>query len=269
MKKLLNLVVVITFTWLISGALFAAPQKDACEDPCGKPTAWDEFNKFELKMTVPKEPGYSSWKGTFDKQSLDIQINVEVTDGKKVTKGKILMVGGRVLATQGPIAEPGYEIDALDAPILEQELVSRLLGAALPNGPEGTQGMREIDYKSEKTGIQFATPSAQGFISAPWHVSGDVTVLAPNVVEYQLSLTAAGTGNSAGKGAEYTANFEGRLSKVAGAKIDDSMLLDGWNLFGVGVQNRTGQWHRRRLRCRASSRSVQNCCRYPKETGRR
>lgn len=98
MKKLLNLVIVITLTWLISGALFAAPQKDACEAPCGKPTAWDEFNKFELKMTVPKEPGYSSWKGTFDKQSLDIQINVEVLDGKKVTKGKILMVGGRVLA---------------------------------------------------------------------------------------------------------------------------------------------------------------------------
>ena len=117
--------------------------------------------------------------------------------------------------------------------------MSRLLGAALPNGPEGTRGMRKIDYKSEKTGIQFATPSAQGFISAPWHVSGDVNVLAPDEVEYQLSLTAAGTGNSAGQGAEYTANFEGRLSKVTGARIDDSMPLDGWNLFGVGVQTRT------------------------------
>jgi len=239
MNKLLNLVVVITLTSLASGTLFATPQQDACEDPCGKPTAWDEFNKFELKMTVPKQPGYSSWKGTFDKPSLDIQITVEVSDGKKITKGKILMVGGRVLATQGPIAEPGYEIDTLDAPILEQELVSRLLGAALPNGPEGTKGMRKIDYKSEKAGIQFATPSAQGFISAPWHVSGEVNVLAHDEVEYQLRLTAAGTGNSAGQGGEYTANFEGHLSKVAGARIDDSMPLDEWNLFGVGVQTRT------------------------------
>jgi hypothetical protein len=39
------------------------------------------------------------------------------------------MVGGRVLATRGPATEPGYEIDALDAPLLEQELVFRLLGA--------------------------------------------------------------------------------------------------------------------------------------------
>ena len=137
---------------------------------------------------------------------------------RKSLKGKILMVGGRVLATQGPIAEPGYEIDALDAPILEQELVSRLLGAALPNGPEGTKGMREIDYKSEKTGIQFATPSAQGFISAPWHVSGDVTVLAPNVVEYQLSLTAAGTGNSAGQRRRIHGQLRGPLVQGGGRK---------------------------------------------------
>jgi hypothetical protein len=233
MNRFLNLVIVITFIGLTSVALFAAPQQDACGDPCGKPTAWDEFNKFELKMTMPREPGYSFWKGTFDKESLDIQINVEVSDGKKITKGQIFMVGGRVLATRGPVTEPGYEIDALDAPILEQELVVRLLGAALPLGPQEIKGARKIDYKNEKTGIQFATPSAQGFISAPWSVSGDVNVVAPNVIEYQLRLTAAGTGNPAGRGGEYMANFDGRLLKIASAKIEDSMPLGGWNLFGA------------------------------------
>ena len=238
MNKLLNLVV-ITLVWLTSGVLFAAPQQDACEDPCGKPTAWDDFNKFELKMTVPNEPGYSFWKGTFDKESLDIQIDVEVWDGKKITKGQIYMVGGRFLATRGPVTEPGYEIDALDAPILEQELVVRLLGAALPRGPQEIKGVRKIDYKNEKTGIQFATPSAQGFISAPWSVSGDVNVVAPNVIEYRLRLAAAGTGNPAGRGGEYAANFDGHLFKIASAKIEDSMPLGGWNLSGVGVQTRT------------------------------
>ena len=210
--------------------------EDKCGDPCGKPTAWDEFNKFELKVTGPKEPGYSFWKGTFDKESLDIQIDVEVWDGKKITKGQMFMIGGRVLVTKGPVTEPGYEIDALDAPVLEQELVFRLLGAALPSGPDKINGVRKINYKSEKTGIQFATPSAQGFISAPWRVTGDVKIVAPNVIEYRLRLTAAGTGHPTG--GEYEANFVGRLSKVASAKINDSMPLSGWNLFGVGVQTR-------------------------------
>jgi hypothetical protein len=238
MNRALNFAVTIFLTCLICVSLGSASSDETCGDPCGKPTPWDEFNKFGLKMTVLKTPGYSSWNGTFDKDSHDIQIDVEIWDGKKITKGKIFMVGGRVMVTQGPVTEPGYEIDALDAPILEQELVFRLLGAALPNGPEKIQGIHKIDYKSEKTGIQFATPSAEGFVPAPWHVTGNINVVAPNVVEYQLRLTAAGTGGPAGRAGEYDASFVGRLSKVASAKIDDSMPLGGWNLFGVGVQTR-------------------------------
>jgi hypothetical protein len=108
----------------------------------------------------------------------------------------------------------------------------------LPNGTEKIKGVRKIDYKNERTGIQFATPSAQGFISAPWHVIGDVNVVAPNVVEYQLSLTAAGTGDPTASNGPYTAAFSGRLSKAKHARIDDSMPLAGWNVFGVGVQTR-------------------------------
>ena len=238
MNRALNFAVTMILACLSCATLCSASSDETCGDPCGKPTVWNEFNKFELKMTVPKESGYSSWKGTFDKESSDIQIDVEAWDGKKTTRGKIFMVGGRVMITQGPVTEPGYEIDALDVPILEQELVFRLLGAALPNGPEGIRGVHKIDYTSEKTGIQFATPSAEGFIAAPWCVSGDINVVAPNVVGYQLKLTAAGTGNPAGQGGKYAANFSGRLSKVASAKIDDSMPLGGWNLFGVGVQTR-------------------------------
>lgn len=238
MSRTFNSAVIILLTLLSCAALCSASSDETCGDPCGKPTPWDEFNKFELKVTAPKMPGYSSWKGTVDKNSSDIQIDVTISDGKKIAKGKIFMVGGRVMVTQGPVTEPGYEIDALDAPILEQELVFRLLGAALPNGPEGIKGVRGIDFKSEKTGIQYATPSAEGFVPAPWRVTGNINVVAPNVVEYQLRLTAAGTGGPAGRAGEYDASFVGRLSKVASAKIDDSMPLGGWNLFGVGVQTR-------------------------------
>lgn len=234
-SRLFALTIVIILT--ASLICFASQSNETCGDPCGKPTPWDEFNKFELKVTA-EDSGYSSWKGTFDKKSDDIQVDVEISDGKKITKGKILMVGGRVMVTQGQVTEPGYEIDALDAPIMEQKLVFRLLGEALPSGPEEIKGTRKIDFKSENTGIQFATPSAQGFISAPWRVRGEVKADTPDVVDYQLSLTSPGTGNPVGQPKERNTNFVGRLSKVVSARIDDSLPLAAWKVLGVGVQTR-------------------------------
>jgi hypothetical protein len=213
-----------------------ASEKENCDDPCGKPTAWENFNSFDLRVTVPGKPGSQFWRGRFDKESDDIEIDVESTDGHKATKGRILLVGGQVMAIQGPIAEAGYEIDALDAPVLYQKLVIRLLGEAFPDGPASMIGGRSIDVKNATTGIQFATPSAQGFIQAPWHLTGRVSALSPNNVRYELALTAAGPASETSR--KYVANFEGRLSNITTARIDDHMQLDGWQVLGLGVQTR-------------------------------
>jgi hypothetical protein len=213
-----------------------ASGKENCDDPCGKPTPWENFNSFELRVTVPGKPGSQFWRGRFDKESDDIQIDVESTDGHEATKGRILLVGGRVMAIQGPIAEAGYEIDALDAPVLYQKLVIRLLGEAFPDGPARMIGGRSVDVKNARTGIQFATPSAQGFIQAPWHLTGRVNALSPNNVRYELALTAAGPASESSR--KYVANFEGRLSNITTARIDDHMQLDGWQVLGLGVQTR-------------------------------
>ena len=170
---------------------------------------------------------------------MDIQIEVETSDGKDITNGKILMVGGRIMATQGPITKPGYEIDALDAATLELQLVTRLLGRALPKGPSQIHGMRKINFHDEKTGIQFATPSADGFVPPPWRLTGDIQVVEPDQIDYHLILTAPGRELS-GQHREQVSDFAGCLSKTANARLSDGMSLDGWNLFGVGVQ--TTKW---------------------------
>ena len=185
-------------------------------------------------MTVPNTPGYGIWNSQSDKETYDIQVDIETSDGKETKKGKIMMVGGRVMATKGPITEPGYEIDALDSAILEQILVIRLLGASIPNGPT-EKGIQQIDFTNQKTGIKFATPSASGFIAPPWKVKGEVRVLSGDVVEYSLELTSGTKGKSADQGGEFSANFIGKLSKKATAKISDETSLDGWNLYGGGT----------------------------------
>jgi len=230
------LLVAVFILCLCHDSVCATSEVENCSNPCGKPTVWDEFNAFELTVTVPGKPGYQSWRGKFDKESSDIQIDVETTDGQKPTSGTILLIGGRVMALQGPIAEPGYEIDALDAPVLYLKLVLRLLGEALPRGPVEVRGERKIEFNNDKTGIQFATPSAQGYISAPWHVKGEVKTLASDGIQYELTLTAAGPTSE--DNGHYVVHITGRLSKTATARIEDGTQLDGWNVLGLGVQTR-------------------------------
>jgi hypothetical protein len=215
-------------------------QQQNCADPCGKPTAWQDFNTFTLKMTTQGASGYSLWQGHFDKETNDIQINVEESDAGKVVKGKLLMIGGRVMAVQGPIVEPGYEIDAMDGAVLELQLVIRLLGRVLPNGPSSVQSAQTINYTDPKVGIQIATPSAGGMIQAPWHVVGEIKPTHGDAIQYDLTLTSK-TGDQRGKGTDAVVNLTGSLSNEPNARIDDHLSLEKWGLFGVGVQSRKQQ----------------------------
>lgn len=208
-------------------------QVESCKNPCRDPLGWSSFNVFQLTLTRPDQPGSSTWKGRFDADSNDIQIDVDITDGRNSKSGKIMVVGGRFMAVRGPITEPGYEIDSLDAPVLYYQLLTRLLAAALPNGAEGIRGKLGIDFKDKETGIQFATPSAQGLIQAPWEVTGEVFVVESDMVDYKLTLTSE---KSDGSTAELS--FDGRLSKTSAAKINDATSIAGWKVFGLGIQTR-------------------------------
>lgn len=185
--------------------------------------------------------GYSLWQGQFDKETNDIQVDVETSQAGKVVKGKILMIGGRVMAVQGPIVEPGYEIDALDGAVLELQLVIKLLGRVLPNGPTALRSAQIIDYSDVTTGIQIATPSAEGMIQPPWHVVGEVKPAEGSSIRYELTLTSK-TGDQGAKArVDTVVSLAGTLSSVGSAKIDDHLSLERWDLFGVGVQSRKQQ----------------------------
>ena len=214
-----------------------ASQEEGCSNPCGKPTAWQDFNSFTLKAGAPGQAAYSQWQGQFDEVSGDIQINVEQSVSGTVAKGKILMIGGRVMAIQGPIAEPGYEIDALDAAILQLQLVTKLLGRALPNGPASVKSAQEIDFADGKTGVQIATPSAGGMIQPPWRIIGQLKRLPADGIQYILTLTSRSASKATNEQHESTVTFAGTLFNSANAKIDDQLSLEKWNLFGVGPQS--------------------------------
>lgn len=170
---------------------FAGFISSADADAPDKPAAWTAFNEFTVKVTSPGMHGSSIWKGRFDRTSGDIRIDGEASEDNAIKKEKILLIGGRVLALEGNLATPGYEIDALDSPVLLYQYVVRLLSAALPGGPSDIAGARAIDFADDKHGMRIGTQSASGFIAPPWRVKGSVNAAAPDVVEYKLALTSA------------------------------------------------------------------------------
>jgi hypothetical protein len=209
-----------------------ALQQRPCDEACGTPTAWQEFNSFTLRVTVSGKPGYYQWQGRFDKETHDIQIDVENSEEGALVSGKILMIGGRVMAMKGPIAKPGYELDGLDAAALELQLVMKSLGRALPDGPATVKSTQHVDYSDSKIGIKVATQSADAMIQAPWRVVGDLKHAEPDVVQYDLTLTSGD-----GLGKENTVGFSGRLFNSPNTRIDDKLSLENWKLFDVGPQS--------------------------------
>lgn len=230
--------ILVCFAIAASGS---ASQQQDCEDPCGKPTAWQDFNSFTLKAGSSGQAAYSQWQVKFDKESNDIQVDVEQSVPGTVAKGKILMIGGRIMAIQGPIAEPGYEIDALDAANLQLQLVTKLLGRALPNGPASVRSTQAIDFTDSKTGVQIATPSAGGMIQPPWRLVGELKRLPADGIQYTLTLTSRSGSEATNERHESTVTFAGTLFNSANTKIDDQLSLEKWNLFSVGPQARKQQ----------------------------
>jgi len=231
----IHLIVTLVLALFVPVASASAPQQHPCSDPCGVPTPWQDFNSFTLKVTTAGQPGYSQWQGKFDETTNDLQIDVENSQAGSIVRGKILMIGGRVMAVQGPIAEPGYEIDALDAAVLSWQLVTKILGRAFPNGPASVNPAQDVNYSDTKTGIQIATQSAGGMIRAPWHVVGKLEHLKPDAIQFDLTFTSPNPGDSSKRN---TVMFSGSLFMSANTKIDDQLGLEKWAVFGVGPQSR-------------------------------
>ena len=143
-------ILILACVVLLTGA--GAAQQPGCQSPCDPPTAWQDFNSFTLTLTAPGVADYSEWQGSINQESNDIQVDVESLESGSVIKGKILMIGGRVMAIQGPIAKPGSEIDALDVPVLQVQLVTKLLGRALPNGPASIQSEQPHQLRGQQNG---------------------------------------------------------------------------------------------------------------------
>lgn len=206
----------------------------ACDpDPeCDDPAAWASFTRVVLKLTAGDSDAGAVWHASFDQETMDALIESEMHGPDIAQKGTIALVGGRIMLSKGMELKPGYEIDALDAPVLYIKLAMIVLGRVLPDGPEAISGHRDVDL-TDTTGIKYATMSASGYIPAPWQVQGRVERDAGGSVTFDLALTYP-LEQADGEGGTYTMHMNGTLAMRDGPVFRDDDSLEQWTVYSVG-----------------------------------
>lgn len=207
---------------------------DCGKDPeCDELTAWSEFSAITLTLSQPGSPGTATWKGAFDHKTGDFAIDIDARYPGQDMKGTAGMVGGRVMLSKGLKLERGYEIDAIDGPVLSMRLAMIVLGRVYPQGPASLSGRVPIDYTG-KVGIKYATPSASGYVAAPWRLVGNVERRGSGALAFDMLLTMPAGAEARSKeiGWKMTGEFSTRTRPV----FDDRASLEGWTLYGVGPQ---------------------------------
>ena len=216
-------------------AATSAVAKDCSEstDPCGTQIQWSQFEAVHLQSgQVAGPPGLTA-DLQVSRDNGDFQIDVDIADAKQPQHGTIMMVAGRVMVSKGLTLKPGAEVDALDEPLLTLILVGKVLARALPAGPTSVNSLHRVSHVDTASGIQYATPSAEGFIPPPWSVEGSVKPGPNRSYEFDLLLKwfSADTADARHAAAM---SLKGNLKHQAEFRLDDSMMLEGWSVFNLG-----------------------------------
>ncbi len=204
-------------------------------DPCGKKTDWNEFETIRLRMMQKGTSAPINWLMKSSRKNGDLQIDIDHPDPKRPQRGTIMMVEGTTFVSRGIDLPKGSEIDALDGPLLTIIMATKVLSRALPNGPASVTSKQVVMFEDKKTGVRFATPSADGFIPPPWSASGFVSPNADGSFDFDLTLKWSES-DQAKLRHETSVSLVGQLKHNTTFEIDSKMSLDGYKVFGVGAK---------------------------------
>ena len=196
-----------------------------------KPQASSEwYNPTHVSLNVQAE-GVTN-RVTYEISSdhdLKITTNAKGKRGQQETS-EIMFVNGHskwMLAKNVPL-EKGYEIDALDGPVLTLELVTELLRTAVPGGPGEITKSTAVNLHEKTKSIEVNTASASGGIEAPWTLQGTIEPTAAD--QWSFDLTVAH---------DQPMHITGTWQKEAAAPVfGDEMPLAGWQILSLGPVKR-------------------------------
>jgi hypothetical protein len=195
---------------------------------------WAEADHIVVQTTRPNDSSY--WRIELQTTPQDsARIDIEVRDDKQTEKGTILVVE-RGMATKDLTVVQGYEIDALDVPVLQTQLVLALLRRAFPRGPAAVREEDRVDITERRSRIEVAAGHAAFAVyGVPWSLRGAVRRKQGGLIEYALTFTAFVGSVSGGQASRLVCQLAGMVRKLPNPfALPDSFALQGWRVFRLG-----------------------------------
>jgi hypothetical protein len=155
----------------------------------------------------------------------DMKITIDTTE-KGRQQSEIMLVSGQCqwMLTKGMPLEKGYEIDALDVPVLNFKLALELLRAAAPGGPREIKKKTTFNVQEDRRSIAVNTASASGGLEAPWTLQATIEPTTADQWSFELSVKH-----------KETIHFSGTWQKEATPPtFGDDLPLDGWQVLSIG-----------------------------------
>lgn len=160
----------------------------------------------------------------------DLRITMVATEKGKQQTTEIMLINGKCqwMLAKGMALEKGYEIDALDVPVLNLKFAMELLRAAAPGGPGDIKKKTTFDIHENTRSIAVNTASADGGLEAPWTLQAVIEPTAADQWSFDLSASHG-----------ETIHFSGTWQKEATPPpFGDDISLDGWQVFILGPMKR-------------------------------
>ncbi len=222
-------VIIFLFLYLIFPISVSAVTNTTIAEKNRPGVTWRDINS--LKLTV--EDNQNSWKANWliaiDKEKNTISIEKDDYFHDHNLKGTLIVLAGKTMLSKGLTLKKGYEIDALDTPIIMFQLLLDILNKTIPSGPSSVIKQLHIQHTEANTPIQISTKSASAHFNAPWTVTGQLLKVVEGGIDYDLKFATSLNG-----GINYTLEMAGELHQKSGWALDDTMKLDGWQIYQLG-----------------------------------
>jgi hypothetical protein len=171
----------------------------------------------------------------------DVVIELDTPAPKGRTRGTMMLVAGQAVAVKGFVPEPGFEIDPLDAAVVNLKMLTRLLQVALPSGPAALKGKQPVKARDDQTPLTASTPTTTAQFNAPWSLAGTVERVDAATIAFYLEVEMPGGEKPADRVRWSFAGTAGGTPK--GRVLDGATSLAGWSVYSLGPAKSAKQSH--------------------------
>ncbi len=197
----------------------------------GVESEWARGNRLLLGVTQPSLGFAAEWR--FERSTTgDVFLERKENRGGSLEAGSMLLLSGRgALLAHGARLQPGRELDAMNGPLLMQQLVMRLLEQSVPGGPGTLGGDRRLDVSERTRTLSVTGIGTQAEFLAPWRLTGTIGPAGPGKVKFDLDFTSTARSPA---GARYETSIVGIWQNAAPPVVfANDMPLRGWQVYQI------------------------------------